>query len=573
MDSKLFSHHAISRRDLGLQKRPTYEELVNYIVKDPDTIRYPDRKAKILRNSFELSQLDGIGMMEINRQHEMQILDQERQLLLQRFAQDHNLPINDVMTFIDHHGLHPVRHGEDVEMGVATPQTPQPPPAPAAGATHNHIYNQHHVHNTYNQVHHHHQIIQPINGVPAATAPAPAGQPAPAPPPPQSSSTAVQTEGMNMGGTPDPAQIPVFPRVPARNHEMRGASSSDPLNPLPRPNRSGDYGGHSYHLANLIDPVQPRPAPRPRPSAIPAGIITHPDLPISSDTNEYNLIYHRGLFNSFSDITQRVPPPNREPTTPRFPRIPAEVVAAKIRDFTFARGYHPPETIRGNIRLLPRRTESPDALPPTAPRHVAFFVPRSHIYRQRKIQAVAGQGAEAEARAQRAQMLSHIELDLQQARQLARREKTADHARRMLNASAGATVDPDPGIGLIEQPEPAPEIAPSASGGPAVRRSTYQETLQAHEIKQSRARRRYSAKQPRRTPTPERVPRVETRRKANHFRSRVKKDAEDATARLIASRADRLAELEQERREHTQRRVQARRRGGAGAMAQARPPP
>ena len=69
MEAKLFSHHAISRRDLGLQKRLTYEDLLNYIVKDPDTIRYPDRKAKILRNSFELSQLDGIGKMDINRQN------------------------------------------------------------------------------------------------------------------------------------------------------------------------------------------------------------------------------------------------------------------------------------------------------------------------------------------------------------------------------------------------------------------------------------------------------------------------------------------------------------------------
>ena len=66
MDSKLFSRHAISRRDLGLQKRPTYEELVNYIVEDPESVRGPDRKAKIIRNSFQLSQLDGTGTVEIN---------------------------------------------------------------------------------------------------------------------------------------------------------------------------------------------------------------------------------------------------------------------------------------------------------------------------------------------------------------------------------------------------------------------------------------------------------------------------------------------------------------------------
>ena len=127
MESKRFSRHAISRRDLGLKKRPTHEELVIYIAKDPDTINFPKRKATILRNSFELSQLDGIFTMEIHRQHEIQIIDQERQFLLQRFAQDYGLPLAEVMTYIDHHGLHPMRRDEDVVMGDGMhPQPPQP---------------------------------------------------------------------------------------------------------------------------------------------------------------------------------------------------------------------------------------------------------------------------------------------------------------------------------------------------------------------------------------------------------------------------------------------------------------
>ena len=182
METKLFSHHAISRRDLGLQKRPTYEDLVNYIVKDPDNIKYPDRKAKILRNSFELSQLDGIGMMEINRQHELQIINQERQLMLQRFADDYGLPLGEVMAYIDHHGLHPVREGE------APPAILDAPAPPAQG-------------NVYN-IHDHRHYLQDINGVPANPAPAPAGQPAPAPQPPPMVSTGVQVTLMNMGVLP-----------------------------------------------------------------------------------------------------------------------------------------------------------------------------------------------------------------------------------------------------------------------------------------------------------------------------------------------------------------------------------
>ena len=269
------------------------------------------------------------------------------------------------------------------------------------------------------------------------------------------------------------------------------------------------------------------------------------------------------------------PDPNREPTTPRVPRLPAADVARRIRNFTFARGYHPPEDIHRNIRLLPRRTESPESLPQPPNSTVSFFIPRSHIYRQRKIRAVAGQGDEANARAERAQMLSQIEIDLQQASRLAQKEKTAAHTRMMLNSQVRhAFGHVTMGVGLITRPEPAPEIAPSASSGPAVRMSTFEQLTQAKAKEATTlARRRYSNKQARRTPSPERVPQVETKRKANHFRARVKKDAQDATARLINSRRDRLQELEQDRREITRARVQARRKGGEGAMAQARPPP
>ena len=43
----------------GLKRRQTYEEVIDYIENDKDKIKYPDRTAKQLRNTFELSQLDG----------------------------------------------------------------------------------------------------------------------------------------------------------------------------------------------------------------------------------------------------------------------------------------------------------------------------------------------------------------------------------------------------------------------------------------------------------------------------------------------------------------------------------
>lgn len=516
MESKLFSHHAISRRDLGLQKRPTYEELVNYIVKDPDSIRFPNRKAKILRNSFELSQLDGIGMMEINRQHEMQIIDQERQLLLRRFAQDYDLPLGDVMSYIDHNGLHPMRDDNDIPMGGGG-GLPPPPPPPAV--VNNHYHQIHH--------HHHHQLAQPINGVPAAPSAAPAGQSAPPPPPPETASTAVQTDVMNMGGTPDPAQI----LQPAMNHDMHGARSTDPLAPLPRPSRPTPDGGAHLHLNNLIDPLHPPSRPRDRLDPGP----------------------------------QFRPNPSREPTTPRPPRLSADQVAYMI-----GQGIPNRKGVREEQFSLPARSGA-----------VAFFIPRSYVYRQRKVRAVAGQGEEAEARAQRAQMLSQIEIDLQQARKLAQKEKTAAHARRMLQHWTRIHFDkvPDPGIGLIDQPDPAPEIAPSGSSGPANRGPAPTDALDHRKMVRSAQTAAKGAMERLRASGPVRLQEIEEekarerKKLAEAFRRRVKKDAQEATQRLINSRRDRMLEIQQEGREATRRRVQARRKGGAGAIAQARPPP
>ena len=46
----------------GVKPRPTYEEIINF---EDYLVKYPDRTATFIRDSPLLTQLDGIGMMEM----------------------------------------------------------------------------------------------------------------------------------------------------------------------------------------------------------------------------------------------------------------------------------------------------------------------------------------------------------------------------------------------------------------------------------------------------------------------------------------------------------------------------
>ena len=172
----------------------------------------------------------------------------------------------------------------------------------------------------------------------------------------------------------------------------------------------------------------------------------------------------------------------------------------------------------------------------------------------------------------------HIEVGLQQARRLAQREKTAGHARAMLNHSLRPTPDePDAGVGLIERPTPAPEIGSSASGGPVHRGALSPDNQRRMRDAAKRAAQeataRLQASGPVRLEEIRQEQERDRKKLADQFRRRVKKDAKAAMERLVASRRDRLAEIQREQREITRNRFRATRKGGAGAMAQARPPP
>ena len=44
---------------INLRRKPTFNELINYLEIEQPKIRYPDRTATFLRNSHYLSQFDG----------------------------------------------------------------------------------------------------------------------------------------------------------------------------------------------------------------------------------------------------------------------------------------------------------------------------------------------------------------------------------------------------------------------------------------------------------------------------------------------------------------------------------
>ena len=79
----------------GLKRRQTYEEVIEYIKNDKDKIKYPDREAKQLRNTFELSQLDGVGMQIMEQQQFREMKEREKEHLLRQIASKTNLSSTD----------------------------------------------------------------------------------------------------------------------------------------------------------------------------------------------------------------------------------------------------------------------------------------------------------------------------------------------------------------------------------------------------------------------------------------------------------------------------------------------
>ena len=74
----------------GLRRKPTYEEVIDYIENDPDKIKYPNRAAKFLRSTFQLSQLDGAGQALLEQQQVEEMKERLKNHQLQQLATQNN---------------------------------------------------------------------------------------------------------------------------------------------------------------------------------------------------------------------------------------------------------------------------------------------------------------------------------------------------------------------------------------------------------------------------------------------------------------------------------------------------
>jgi hypothetical protein len=72
----------------GLRQRPTVEGIVEYIAYGQETIKYPDRLAKFMRNHPYVTQLDGEGMLEMQEQRENVWKEQSKEQRVKELSKD-----------------------------------------------------------------------------------------------------------------------------------------------------------------------------------------------------------------------------------------------------------------------------------------------------------------------------------------------------------------------------------------------------------------------------------------------------------------------------------------------------
>ena len=108
----------------GLRERPTYEELIDYIETNNDKIKLPDRRAKFVRSSFYLSQLDGEGMRQQDQMEQMKEAMQDREMLVHQFARDYGFQFRDIDRWLQGRGLQPQRRSntQSSASGFSTPK-------------------------------------------------------------------------------------------------------------------------------------------------------------------------------------------------------------------------------------------------------------------------------------------------------------------------------------------------------------------------------------------------------------------------------------------------------------------
>ena len=82
----------------SLRKRPTYNELIDYLENKQPVIRYPDRRATFLRNSPYLSQFDGDSWIDLDEQENRINKEKLKEMEVRRLAGERGLTASVVRT-------------------------------------------------------------------------------------------------------------------------------------------------------------------------------------------------------------------------------------------------------------------------------------------------------------------------------------------------------------------------------------------------------------------------------------------------------------------------------------------
>ena len=75
-------------KPMGLNKKPTFNELIHYINFGQEVISYPNRYARQMRDSPWLSQIDGEDSSQIEAQQQKQAKIQQRDAIIVEVARD-----------------------------------------------------------------------------------------------------------------------------------------------------------------------------------------------------------------------------------------------------------------------------------------------------------------------------------------------------------------------------------------------------------------------------------------------------------------------------------------------------
>ena len=114
----------------GLRKKPTYEEMIDYLQNDQEVIRYPNRYAKFLRDSPWLSQMDGQGMRDMEEQQVSEMREHRKEQAIREMAMNTGQNVNEIRAEMAHNSSFAQTEGGQDEMSDTAPQQPPPPPPP-----------------------------------------------------------------------------------------------------------------------------------------------------------------------------------------------------------------------------------------------------------------------------------------------------------------------------------------------------------------------------------------------------------------------------------------------------------